>query len=173
MKADVDAESTSILDAMFEAETETKLASEEDLIFEPEHTPTSSIEDETDFSGSKLLVVDYDDMSYLFIEMILRPTKVQLIRAKTFQQAMNLLKGGTDLTGVLLTSEVPDIELVPGIKVLRSKYPRYNVIAVTPFASEAKRKECLSEGCLNVIPKPVKQKELLAAVQNLHTISNL
>ncbi len=190
-EVDLDAESDPYLDALFAEEDKKKqthepvkrpesirdhikdMPEEADLIFEPEYTPTSTIDDDTNFSGSKLLVIDYDDMSYLFIEMILRPTKIQLIRAKTFQQGLNLIKGGTSLTGILLTSEVPDIELIPGIKAIKKTYPRANVVAVTPFASEERRKECLRSGCLNVLPKPIKQRELLAAVRNLHTISNM
>lgn len=146
---------------------------EADLIFEPDQAPKITMEEETDFSDSKLLIIEFDDMSYLFIEMILRPTNIQIIRAKSLSQGLNLLKGGTRLTGIILSSNIPDENLINACLSLKEKYPRHNIVAITPFASEIKRQECLRAGCSNVLPKPLKQKELLAAVQNMHKLSNI
>lgn len=145
---------------------------EADLIFDPKHAPTTTIEEETDFTGAKLLVIEFDDMSYLFMEMILRPTNIQLIRAKTFTQGINLLRGGSLIIGVMLSSDIPDDTLPNACRQIKFKFPRHRIVAITPFASEKKRKEYLHLGCTNVLPKPLKQRELLAAVQNLYTLSD-
>jgi len=144
---------------------------EADLIFEPRHAPKISIEEEIDFTGTKLLIIEFDDMSYLFIEMILRPTKIQVIRAKTLTQGLNLLKGGTQLTSIILSSDIPDENLITACRRIKEISLKYNIVAITPFASSVKRQECLQAGCANVVPKPIKQKELLAAVQNMHKLS--
>lgn len=149
------------------------LPEEADYIFTPENAPRSRLEDDADLQGDKLLVIDYEDMTYLYLEMILRPTRIQIIRAKTLQQGLNLLRGGTQVTGVLVSSDLPDAELVNAIRTIREKYPRIRQIAITPFASAVKRKACLSAGALNVVPKPIKQRELLAAVRNLHVLGNM
>lgn len=146
---------------------------EADLIFEPDQAPKITMEEETDFSDSKLLIIEFDDMSYLFIEMILRPTNIQIIRAKSLSQGLNLLKGGTKLTGIILSSNIPDENLINACRSLKEKFPMHNIVAITPFASEVKRQECLRVGCANVLPKPLKQRELLAAVQNMHKLSKI
>jgi len=143
------------------------------VIFEADQAPTITMQEETDFSDAKLLIIEFEDMSYLFIEMILRPTNIQIIRAKSLNQGLNLLKGGTKLTGIILSSDIPDENLIDACLLLKEKHPRHKVVAITPFASETKRQECLRAGCTNVLPKPLKQKELLAAVQNMYKLSKI
>lgn len=147
------------------------LPEEADLIFNPEYAPSLTLEDLNDLSDGKVLVIEFDDMSYLYIEMILRTTKIQLIRAKTFTQGMNLLKGGIKLTGIVLAADLPDETLINSAKLIKEKFPRINIVAIMPFASETKRQQCLRAGCSNVLPKPLKQRELLAAIQNMYMLS--
>lgn len=148
-----------------------EIAEDADLIFTSDQAPIITMKEVTDFSDEKLLIIEFDDMSYLFIEMILRPTNIQIVRAKSFKQGINLLKGGTRLSGIMLSSDIPDRNLIDACTHLKDKFPRYSVVAITPFASEVKRQECLRAGCTNVLPKPLKQRELLAAVQNLCKLS--
>ncbi len=141
-----------------------------DLIFEAKDAPTTSLEEETKEIDASILVIEYDDMTYLFLEMVLRTTKINVIRAKSLRQGMNLLRSGAHIDGVMISSEVPDARLAEACRAVRQKFPRMLVIALTPFASKIKRQECINAGCSFVVAKPIKQKDLLAAVQNIVTL---
>jgi len=141
------------------------------LIFEPDQEPILTREEETKDMTTDILVIEYDDMSYLYMEMVARPTSMNLLRAKTLQQGMTLLKTGTRPNGILLSSELPDAHLHDACRTIKSRFPTIPIIALTPFASESKRAQCIQAGCTYVVPKPLKQKELLAALSNLDTVS--
>jgi len=143
------------------------------IVFEESHAPKHSIEEEVKELSGNLVVLEYDDMSYLFIEMILRPTKINIIRAKSLRQTMNLLKSGTRADGIIVSSEVPDAKLSEACKLLRQRQPRSVIIALTPFASPAKRKQCMDAGSSYVLAKPIKQKDLLAAIQNIASFNEI
>jgi signal transduction histidine kinase/ActR/RegA family two-component response regulator len=119
----------------------------------------------SDAAGSRLLVVDDNDINLMIAEEILRNAGMVVETACNGQQALDKLRDGAyDL--VLMDLQMPRMDGLQATRALRGQ-PGYRVtpvVGLTASAMISERDECLAAGMDDVLTKPYEPEQLLAVV---------
>ncbi|MGD2035826.1 MAG: response regulator [Bacteroidales bacterium] len=106
-----------------------------------------------DLTGKKILVVEDDDMNYVYLSQIFKLTKGEFFRARTGQEALEMAQSGTYHV-ILMDIQLPDIS---GNKVT-AKIREFNkttpIIAQTASRTPDEIDEALNAGCTEILVKP-------------------
>ena len=116
------------------------------------------------WSNKIILVIEPEEMSYLNIEMILRPTKVNLFWAKCMKETINFLDKGNPIVAIVASSQLDDATVQDSISYLHTKLPAIPIIATVPYEGSPLDKICMDLGCLTTIPKPIRPINLIEAL---------
>jgi PAS domain S-box-containing protein len=115
-----------------------------------------------DLKDRKILVVEDDASSYLFLETLLRKHNPEIFWAKSGLHAIDLLKKEADIDLVLMDIRMPEMNGIDTTREIRKIYPDLTIIAQTAYAQLSDRKLALDCGCTDYISKPIEAAELHA-----------
>ncbi|NOR33472.1 MAG: response regulator, partial [Bacteroidales bacterium] len=115
-----------------------------------------------DLIGKKILIVEDDGSSYLFLETLLRKHNPEIFWAKTGRHAIELLKKEDDIDLILMDIRMPEMNGIDTTRKIRKIYPDLPIIAQTAYAQISDRKMALDCGCNDYISKPIEATELNA-----------
>ena len=111
------------------------------------------MEDSVDLTDKKLLVVEDDDMNFIYLSQIFKLTKGDIERARNGKQALEMARDKTyDL--ILMDIQLPDItgnELTERIRSFNCDIP---IIAQTASRAPDELDEILESGCTDILVKP-------------------
>jgi two-component system, cell cycle response regulator DivK len=107
-----------------------------------------------DLQNKKLLVVEDDDMSYLYLNQLLLLSKGTYIREKTGIDAIQRFRNQNDFDLVLMDIQLPDMDGKQVTREIRSINSRIPIIAQTASRSAAEQVQILEAGCTAVLMKP-------------------
>jgi two-component system, chemotaxis family, CheB/CheR fusion protein len=113
-----------------------------------------------------ILLVEDEEVNYLYIKEMLQDTGVTLIHVPTGEEAVEICKTSVPIDVILMDMRLPGINgniATRQIKKIRNDLP---VIAQTAYAMENERKECLDAGCDFYIAKPFDQNLLFDVLKN-------
>ena len=113
-----------------------------------------------DLSGRKILIVEDDGASYLFLETLLKKYNPEISWAKNGKQAMSSLKKPGKFDMIMMDIRMPDMNGLEATAKIRKKYPDLPIIAQTAYAQLTDRKAALDCGCNDYISKPISPVEL-------------
>jgi PAS domain S-box-containing protein len=119
----------------------------------------------SDVAGSRLLVVDDNDINLMIAEEILRNAGLVVETACNGQQALEKLRDGAyDL--VLMDLQMPRMDGLQATRALRGQpgYRATPVVGLTASAMISERDDCLAAGMDDVLTKPYEPEQLLAVV---------
>jgi CheY-like chemotaxis protein len=109
--------------------------------------------DFVDLTGKKLLIVEDDDMNYIYLSQIFKLTNGEFFRAKTGREALEMAKKNRfDI--ILMDIQLPDIsgnEVTREIRKFNNETP---IIAQTASRTPDETDEALKSGCSEVLVKP-------------------
>ncbi len=109
--------------------------------------------DFVDLTDKKLLVVEDDDMNYIYLSQIFKLTKGEIFRAKTGYEALEMAK--TEQYDVILMDiQLPDISGNEVTKQIREFDTKTPIIAQTASRTPDETDEALIAGCSEVLVKP-------------------
>lgn len=111
-----------------------------------------------------VLVVEDDDVSYFFMESVLKKTSAKVFHAVNGLEAIDICKNN-QISVVLMDLKMPvmdGFEATRNIKALMSELP---VIAVTAYAFSGDEKLARDAGCDGYIAKPFKKEILLKKLE--------
>ena len=119
--------------------------------------------EEENWVDKTILIVEDDEMSYIFLKEILKGTRANLLHAKTGNKALELANTNQQIDLVLMDIKLPDIS---GYEVtsLIKKSRDIPVIAQTAFAMADDHKKCIEVGCDDYLSKPINRKKLLQSI---------
>jgi PAS domain S-box-containing protein len=115
-----------------------------------------------DLKGRKILIVEDDGSSYLFLETLLRRHNPEIFWAKTGRRAIELLKKEVNIDLILMDIRMPEMDGLDTTRKIRKIYPDLPIIAQTAYAQISDRKMALDCGCNDYISKPIEATELNA-----------
>ena len=117
-----------------------------------------------DLSNKNILIVEDDNISMTYLEELLEPTNVNILKAYTGLQAIDVFKSERiDL--VLMDIYLPGIsgnEATKQIKKINSSVP---VIAQSAFAMPNDKQESFRSGCDEYVTKPIDSRLLFSAIK--------
>ena len=106
-----------------------------------------------DLTGKNILVVEDDDMNFIYLSQIFKITHGNITRARHGKQALELA-GENKYDLILMDIQLPDIngnEVTYEIRKFDSKIP---IIAQTASRSPDETDESLAAGCTDILIKP-------------------
>ncbi len=135
------------------------------FIFSDSDVPEGGFKLDDSWSANNIMVIESDEMAYLYIEMILRQTKVNLVWVKKLSEADNYFKGPNELDAVILSTQLQDASLQEVVKTIKKHSAVLPILAITPFEGSAVNRQCMELGCAATIPKPLKPAPLMDAIR--------
>lgn len=120
----------------------------------------SGIHPKIDWSGKTLLIAEDDEMNFLYLNEILRNTKVNIVRANNGLEAINIAESEEHIDCILMDIKMPEINGIEATKYIKGIRPDIPIIAQTAFALDGDKEKCLKAGCNAYITKPVRKEPL-------------
>jgi PAS domain S-box-containing protein len=108
-----------------------------------------------DWSSNKVLIVEDDPTSQIYLSECLSETGIQIVQAGDGQQAIDICFADKSIDLVLMDIQLPmknGYEATQAIKQFRNDLP---VIAQTAYAMENERDACFKAGCDGYVTKPI------------------
>ncbi|NJO70174.1 MAG: response regulator [Bacteroidetes bacterium] len=111
----------------------------------------------TSWENQKILLVEDEEANYVYVYELLSESGLNLLHAKTGEEAVSICKNNNDIALVLMDIRLPGINGIEAMNKIRVFHPKLPVIAQTAFAMENEREFCLNAGCNDYISKPFDQ----------------
>ncbi len=110
-----------------------------------------------------ILVVEDEDINYIFIEEALLMSNARLLWAKDGEEAIEFIKSNSvDL--VLMDIKMPNMNGYEATEAIKKLQPKVPIIAQTAFAISGEKEQILNVGCDDYISKPIKVETLYSVL---------
>lgn len=113
-----------------------------------------------DLKGKKIMIVEDDGSSYLFLETLLNKFSPEIIWARNGKQAIEMVNKINGINLILMDIRLPEMDGMETTRMIRKKYPDLPIIAQTAYAQISDRKLALESGCSDYLSKPISPTEL-------------
>lgn len=113
----------------------------------------------------KILVVEDEEASDVFITMTFDKSSREIIHAKTGMEAVEACRNNPDIDLVLMDIKMPVMDGYKATQQIREFNKEVIIIAQTAFALVGDKEKALNAGCNDYITKPLHKKVLLDLVQ--------
>lgn len=112
-----------------------------------------------------IVVAEDDNISYLFIKQILNKPEIEVIRAKSGKECVEILqkKSGIDL--ILMDIKMPVMNGIEATKAIREFNRTVPIIIQTAYTSSRDKDEALEAGGTDYITKPIDKNRLLQLIR--------
>jgi PAS domain S-box-containing protein len=114
--------------------------------------------------STTILVVEDDDVNYLYLEQILSGIKATILHARNAGEAIDIFSNNSEISLVLMDIKLPDMSGYKATEKIKQLNPEIPVIAQTAYALEGDREKALECGCDEYIAKPLKQDQLIELI---------
>ncbi|MBN2812881.1 MAG: response regulator, partial [Bacteroidales bacterium] len=114
------------------------------------------------------LVVEDDEINYLFLETILSKSKIKAIRAINGMEAVELCKTNPDIKLVLMDIKLPFMNGYEATRRIKEINPSMPVIAQTAYAMQEDKDKAMKAGCDAYIAKPIVWTDLMRIIDELN-----
>ena len=114
--------------------------------------------------NKKILVVEDDEMSYLYLSQLFTLTKGEIWRAKSGREAMEFYLSHTPFALILMDIQLPDGDGTDLTRTIRKHDKHIPIIAQTAGKSAADIENALDAGCSRVLTKPFSMEEFFDAI---------
>lgn len=112
----------------------------------------------------KILIVDDDEYSLEYLNIILENLQQKLLVAKTGEEAVKICKENDDLDVVLMDIKIPIINGYEATRQIREFNTDVFIIAQTAYAQAGDRAKSIDAGCNEYISKPINKDKLFEII---------
>ncbi len=110
---------------------------------------------------NKVVVIAEDEqINYLFLKAVLKPTKAKVIWTKTGRETINICNT-EKVDIVLMDIKMPDLNGLEATIEIKKDFPNLPIIAQTAYAMEEDEDASIEAGCNDYISKPIRPENLL------------
>jgi signal transduction histidine kinase len=121
--------------------------------------------DKVNRQGKHLLVVEDEEINYLYIKEVLDSTKIPLLFARNGLEAVELVSQSEQVQMVLMDIKMPVMDGISATKKIKEIKPNIVVIGQTAYTSPSDLDTIRKSGFTDVITKPMSQAALLEIVK--------
>lgn len=111
------------------------------------------------WSDKIILIAEDNESNFKFFQMMLKPTKVNILHAIDGKIAIELVNNN-NIDIILMDIKMPNMDGLEATKIIRKKYPDIPIIMQTAFSMENDEKKCKEAGCNAYITKPIQKHKL-------------
>jgi signal transduction histidine kinase len=127
---------------------------------------SKSIAIDYDWSDKVILIVEDDDMNYRVVKTLLSKTGVQLIRAESGIEAVQIAVTNEHISLILMDIQLPKMNGYEASRKIKAE-KNIPIIAVTAYAMPGEQHKSFEAGCNDFINKPYNMSELMAKIASL------
>ena len=113
----------------------------------------------------KFLIAEDDEISKMFISIIVSPIGKEILKARNGKEAIEICRNNPDIDIILMDIQMPDLNGYEATRQIRQFNKDVIIIAQTAFGLSGDREKSIAAGCNDYISKPVKKDELLSLIQ--------
>lgn len=139
----------------------------EDIYYPEEdvqETYTNNIKKEYFWPEKTLLVAEDEEMNFLFLNEVLKNTKINIIWSRNGKDAVEKVTENCKIDIILMDVKMPYMDGHEATKRIKQFNRKIPIVIQTAYAMETERKKGFESGCDEYIEKPVKQDELLKII---------
>jgi len=119
---------------------------------------------------NKSIVIAEDlDMNFRLLELTLKKTKINILRAKNGKEAVNFvhekLNGTKQIDAILMDIQMPEMSGLEATITIKKIFPQLPIIAQTAYALSDEKEKSYEAGCDDYISKPINRLELLSKLE--------
>jgi CheY-like chemotaxis protein len=114
----------------------------------------------------KVLIVDDDEYSLIYLQKILKNICKELILARNGLDAIGIFKDDPDIDLILMDIKMPILDGFEATRMIRDISKDVIIIAQTAFAQKEEEQKAIKSGCNAHIAKPFKDSELFKIIRN-------
>jgi signal transduction histidine kinase/ligand-binding sensor domain-containing protein len=111
--------------------------------------------------GKTVLVAEDEDSNFLLLEAFFKDTGVKLLHAKDGIEFLEIIDDEIKIDLVLLDINMPRMNGLNAIKIIRNSKKQVPVIAQTAYDFTYHREKCIEFGCDEFMIKPIRKEVLL------------
>ncbi len=116
-------------------------------------------------SGLKILIVEDDEMSELFLRKAIKSFSKEILHVRTGVEAVEASRNNPDIDLILMDIKIPDSNGYDAAIRIRQFNDKVVIIAQTAFALSGDREKAIAAGCNDYILKPIKKELLTELIQ--------
>lgn len=112
-----------------------------------------------------ILVAEDDDMNFMFLEEMFSETEINLLRAKTGEEALTSIRKNPKIELILMDIQMPEmngLEATEKIRLINQDIP---IIAQTAYAMPSEKEKSIKSGCTDYITKPIMPDMLIGTLK--------
>lgn len=115
--------------------------------------------------GRKILIVEDDASSCLYLNTILKKTGAELLNAVNGQEAIDTVLGDNEIELVLMDIRLPVMDGYKSAEMIRKIKPDIAIIAQTAYSFAGAREKFIRSGFNDFIIKPINPGVLLEKIR--------
>lgn len=119
--------------------------------------------------GRKILIVEDDFSSRLYLNKILERTGAILLNAGDGQEAIDIATDNTDLDIILMDLQIPVIDGYASAEKIRGLGRKIIIIAQTAYGLTGDREKIINSGFDDYIIKPIYAEQLIEKINSFFT----
>ncbi|MBU4011818.1 MAG: response regulator, partial [Proteobacteria bacterium] len=113
----------------------------------------------------KILIVEDDYNSDLFLTRILKSLSREIIHASTGVEAVEACRNNSDLNLVLMDIKMPEMDGYEAVRQIREFNKKVVIIAQTAYGLSSDKDAAIKAGCTDYISKPINKSLLLTMIE--------
>jgi signal transduction histidine kinase len=113
-----------------------------------------------DYQGTKVLIGEDEDVSFILLNEILQPQKINVIRAKTGKELFELFRKNPDVQLIISNLQLPQMSGLEAMKLIKKMSPQVTTIAQIPYFSAEDKRSYTFSGCSGFIDKPANAQQV-------------
>jgi two-component system cell cycle response regulator DivK len=115
--------------------------------------------------NKKVLIVEDDDMSFLYLNQLLMLTKGSFTREKSGIDAIEQFRNNPNYDLILMDIQLPDMDGKQVTREIRTLNADIPIIAQTASRSSLEKDLAIEAGCTAVITKPYSMEDLFDVIE--------
>jgi PAS domain S-box-containing protein len=118
------------------------------------------------WSDKTIVIAEDEDYSFEFIETLLKPTGIIILRAKSGDEAVSLCQSTENISMVLMDVKLPGMDGLEATRQIRKFNRNLPVVAQTAYAMSLDEDSCIKAGCNAYLAKPTSGVKLLKIIED-------
>jgi len=117
-----------------------------------------------DWSDKTILIAEDEDVNYFYLKTVLSKSKVNIIRARNGEEAVNMAKIQPDIDLILMDIKMPKMNGIEATRIIKTFNEDIIIVAQTAFVMDEDKNNCFEVGVDDFISKPVRYMVLFETI---------
>lgn len=125
------------------------------------------IDKEYNWQGKIVLIAEDEEINYMFVERVLKPTGATIIRALDGKEAVDIVASRSDIDLILMDIRMPNLNGIEAAEAIRKTRPNILIIAQTCYETDIDLSSITTVKFDGFISKPVNVNTMLTMIDRL------